>query len=147
MFKSAGLAKMFAGRRKFFRGPHAARGPHVRHLCYRHTGSHFIFAGRRRKIIRKVLFTRRQRFYISSGRLAYNIQVILAVQHVSYFLIFQWATYFHFFEAVVSVFRLVDVDNIFYKQVALQTVHTMAIKYHLVATSRASVTSQTAFIT
>ena len=27
MFKSAGLAKMFAGRRKFF------RGPHVRHLC------------------------------------------------------------------------------------------------------------------
>ena len=25
MFKSAGLAKMFAGRRKFFRGPHAAR--------------------------------------------------------------------------------------------------------------------------
>ena len=34
MFKSAGLAKMFAGRRKFFRGPHAARGPHVRHLWY-----------------------------------------------------------------------------------------------------------------
>ena len=33
MFKSTGLAKMFAGRRKFFRGPHAARGPHVRHLC------------------------------------------------------------------------------------------------------------------
>ena len=32
MFKSTGLAKMFAGRRKFFRGPHAARGPHVRHL-------------------------------------------------------------------------------------------------------------------
>ena len=29
MFKSAGLAKMFAGRRKFF------RGPHVRHLCSR----------------------------------------------------------------------------------------------------------------
>ena len=28
MFKSTGLAKMFAGRRKFF------RGPHVRHLCY-----------------------------------------------------------------------------------------------------------------
>ena len=64
--------------------------------CYRHTGSHFIFARRRRKIIRKVLFRRRQRFFISSGRLAYNIQVILAVQHVSYFLIFQWATYFHF---------------------------------------------------
>ena len=29
MFKSAGLAKMFAGRRKFF------RGPHVRHLWSR----------------------------------------------------------------------------------------------------------------
>ena len=29
MFKSAGLAKMFAGRRKFF------RGPHVRHLWCR----------------------------------------------------------------------------------------------------------------
>ena len=29
MFKSTGLAKMFAGRRKFF------RGPHVRHLCSR----------------------------------------------------------------------------------------------------------------
>ena len=28
MFKSAGLAKMFAGRRKFF------RGPHVRHLWF-----------------------------------------------------------------------------------------------------------------
>ena len=27
MFKSTGLAKMLAGRRKFF------RGPHVRHLC------------------------------------------------------------------------------------------------------------------
>ena len=25
MFKSAGLAKIFAGRKKFFRGPHAAR--------------------------------------------------------------------------------------------------------------------------
>ena len=35
MFKSTGLAKMFAGRRKFFRRPHAARGPHVRHLCSR----------------------------------------------------------------------------------------------------------------
>ena len=35
MFKSSGLAKMFAGRRKFFRRPHAARGPHVRHLCFR----------------------------------------------------------------------------------------------------------------
>ena len=29
MFKSTGLAKMFAGHRKFF------RGPHVRHLCSR----------------------------------------------------------------------------------------------------------------
>ena len=29
MFKSTGLAKMFAGHRKFF------RGPHVRHLCFR----------------------------------------------------------------------------------------------------------------
>ena len=29
MFKSTGLAKMFAGRRKFF------RGPHVRHLCFK----------------------------------------------------------------------------------------------------------------
>ena len=31
MFKSAGLAKMFAGRRKFF------RGPHVRHLWFKRT--------------------------------------------------------------------------------------------------------------
>ena len=31
MFKSTGLAKMFAGHRKFF------RGPHVRHLCGRGT--------------------------------------------------------------------------------------------------------------
>ena len=30
MFRSTGLAKMFAGRRKFF------RGPHVRHLCSRY---------------------------------------------------------------------------------------------------------------
>ena len=29
MFKSTSLAKMFAGRKKFF------RGPHVRHLCDR----------------------------------------------------------------------------------------------------------------
>ena len=33
MFKSTGLAKMFAGRRKFF------RGPHVRHLWPSKTGS------------------------------------------------------------------------------------------------------------
>ena len=29
MFQSTGLAKMFAGHRKFF------RGPHVRHLCFK----------------------------------------------------------------------------------------------------------------
>ena len=40
MFKSTGLAKMFAGHRKFFRGPHAARGPHARHLCSRGSRGH-----------------------------------------------------------------------------------------------------------
>ena len=35
MFKSTGLAKMFAGRRKFF------RGPHVRHLCSKLLVIHF----------------------------------------------------------------------------------------------------------
>ena len=37
MFKSTGLAKMFAGRRKFF------GGPHVRHLCTSVSDSGLVF--------------------------------------------------------------------------------------------------------